>query len=92
MQRRFPPGCLGFFLGIHHWRGSFLVRRVSRWKDCIAAGCVLFLLLALVQWTFAAFLLTPAADNWFSAGGGKIWPFFINIEAPARTMFRENAS
>jgi hypothetical protein len=66
---------------------DLLLRRANRWKDCIAAGCVFFMLLAFVQWTFAAFLLTPAADNWFFASGGKNWPFFINMEAPARTMF-----
>lgn len=38
------------------------------------------------QWFFAEFLLSAAADNWFFAGGGRHWPFFIKIDA-ARTMF-----
>lgn len=39
-----------------------------------------------VQWFFANFLLSPASDNWFFAGGGKHWPFFLKIDQ-ARTLF-----
>lgn len=39
-----------------------------------------------VQWWFAGFLLSPGADNWFFAGGGRHWPFFLKID-DARTMF-----
>jgi len=39
-----------------------------------------------VQWFFASFLLSPAADNWFFAGGGRHWPFFLKIDQ-ARVMF-----
>lgn len=38
------------------------------------------------QWFFAKFLLSPAADNWFFAGGGRHWPFFLKIDQ-ARVMF-----
>jgi hypothetical protein len=38
------------------------------------------------QWFFASFLLSPAADNWFFAGGGRHWPFFLKIDQ-ARVMF-----
>lgn len=38
------------------------------------------------QWHFAKFLLSPAADNWFFAGAGRHWPFFLKID-DARTMF-----
>jgi hypothetical protein len=39
-----------------------------------------------VQWFFAEFLLSTNADNWFFAGGGKHWPFFLKIDE-ARVMF-----
>ena len=36
-----------------------------------------FLLLTLgVQWFFAEFLISPAADNWFFAGG-RHWPYYV---------------
>ena len=39
-----------------------------------------------VQWFFASFLLSPAADGWFFAGGGRHWPYFLKIDE-ARVMF-----
>ena len=69
---------------------ELLLRRATRWNGwwlSIVVGCVFFMLLAFVQWLFAAFLLTPAADNWFFASAGKNWPFFINTEGLARTTF-----
>ena len=39
-----------------------------------------------VQWFFARFLLSPVADYWFFAGGGRHWPFFLKIDK-ARVMF-----
>ena len=39
-----------------------------------------------VQWIFAQFLLSSAADNWVFAGGGRHWPFFLKIDQ-ARVMF-----
>jgi hypothetical protein len=41
----------------------------------------------LVQWTFASFLLSPAADSWLFAGGGRHWPFFLRIDPSARAAF-----
>jgi len=38
------------------------------------------------QWHFAAFLLSPASDNRFFAGGGRFWPFFIEVGAE-RSLF-----
>lgn len=32
-----------------------------------------------VQWSFSAFLLSPASDNRFWAGGGRHWPFYADI-------------
>jgi hypothetical protein len=49
---------------------------------------------------FSEFLLMNLADNWFFAGGGKHWPFFLKInpagrinfwEAPTDTMTLRNA-
>lgn len=39
-----------------------------------------------VQWCFARFLLSAAADNWFFAGGGRHWPYFLKIDQ-ARVLF-----
>ena len=62
-------------------------RRVVGWLQAIALGLAFFLCFLLAQWMFAEFLLKPAADNWFFAGGGKHWPFFLKISPPARVMF-----
>jgi multisubunit Na+/H+ antiporter MnhB subunit len=55
-------------------------RLYRRWlKDWFLAFVVglTFLLLALaVQWFFAKFLLSPAADNWFFAGN-RHWPYYV---------------
>jgi len=62
------------------WRGI-------DWLQAIALGCAFFICFLCAQWIFAKFLLTPSADNWFFAGGGKHWPFFLKINPPARAMF-----
>lgn len=49
-----------------------------------AATCLLIWLPA--QWHFAAFLLSPASDHWLFAGGGRHWPFFVEIGAE-RALF-----
>ena len=51
------------------------------------AGLAFLALFMLAQWPFANFLLSPAADNWFFAGGGRHWPFFLKIDSAARTAF-----
>ncbi len=76
---------------------DLLLRRV-RWSDrpglgwlqAGVLGLVFFFLFLCAQWTFAGFLLSPAADNWFFAGGGKHWPFFLKISPPARVAFWES--
>ena len=60
-------------------RGSILI------QTC-AAGLVFFALFVAAQWPFAEFLLSPGAGNWFFAGGGQHWPFFLKIDQ-ARVMF-----
>lgn len=71
-----------------------LVRRSAGWARswkseiglALAAGLVFVAAFLPAQWWFAAFLLSPAADNGFFAGGGRHWPFFLKID-DARVMF-----
>jgi len=67
------------------WRGGTAIS----WLQAIVLGFVFFFSFILTQWSFAEFLLKPAANNWFFAGGGKHWPFFLKISPPARVMFWE---
>ena len=46
-----------------------------------------FLTFVVIQWQFAKFLISPAADHWFFAGGGKQWPFFLRISDDMRNAF-----
>jgi hypothetical protein len=67
-----------------------LLRRVawrSTWLQAAALGLAFFIVFAAVQWVFAEFLLTSSADNWFFAGGGRQWPFFLKIDPLARVQF-----
>ena len=52
----------------------------------LAAGGGFFTAFVTGQWFFSSFLLSPWADNWFFAGGGQHWPFFLKIDQ-ARTLF-----
>jgi hypothetical protein len=47
--------------------------------------------LVAVQWFFSEFLLSKVADNWFFAGGGQHWPFFLRISEQARRVFWSGA-
>jgi hypothetical protein len=53
----------------------------------LEAGLAFALLFGVVQWLFAAFLLSPFSQGWFFAGGGREWPFFLQISPGARTAF-----
>ncbi|MBS0659060.1 MAG: hypothetical protein JSR82_12535 [Verrucomicrobia bacterium] len=67
---------------------DLLVReRGSLWLRALEAGLVSFALLVGVQWYFAAFLLSPSADGWLLAGGGRHWPFFLALDEVAKTSF-----
>jgi len=44
-----------------------------------------------IHWFFSEFLLSKAADNWFFAGGGRHWPFFLKISDRARQAFWSGA-
>jgi hypothetical protein len=52
-------------------------------RATIEGGLAFFVVFVAVQWPFATFLLSPSADNWFFAGGGRHWPVF-NAVAPGR--------
>ena len=55
-------------------------------KLAVLASLTFVITFTSAQWFFAEFLLSPHADNWFFAGGGKHWPFFLKIDQ-ARVMF-----
>lgn len=65
--------------------------RRAGWGDALEAGGAFALSFLAVQWVFASFLLSPAADNWFFAGGGKQWPFFLQIAPTAERAFWHSA-
>jgi hypothetical protein len=64
-------------------------QRARPWHQAVAAGLAFFISFIGTQWLFAEFLLTDLADNWFFAGGGRHWPFFLKIEPLARVAFWE---
>jgi hypothetical protein len=61
--------------------------RVQAALSALELGLSFAALFVLVQWTFAGFLLSPAADSWLFAGGGRHWPFFLRIDPSARAAF-----
>jgi len=63
--------------------------RAKEWLQAAAAGAGFFILFAATQWIFSQFLLSNLADNWFFAGGGRHWPFFLKIDPAAREIFWE---
>jgi hypothetical protein len=56
-------------------------------RRAVEGGLAFFVVFLAVQWPFASFLLSPAAEGWFFAGGGQHWPFFLKISDEARTAF-----
>jgi len=63
--------------------------RARTWLQAGATGLVFLIVFMGTQWLFAEFLLTDLADNWFFAGGGRHWPFFLKIDPLARVAFWE---
>lgn len=57
----------------------------------VETGLAFVVVFVAGQWVFAQFLLSPAADNWFFAGGGRHWPFFLQITPEARATFWRTA-
>ena len=66
---------------------SWPAQRARLWRQAGAAGLAFFILFFATQWCFAEFLLSDLADNWFFAGGGQHWPFFLKISPAARVAF-----
>ena len=53
------------------------VGEIPWWRDWVLALALALAFLALIvaaQWTFSAFMLSPAANNWFFAGH-RHWPY-----------------
>jgi hypothetical protein len=96
ITRMLPPP-FPLLLVVPSFALDLLLRRFSETKpvsatlgSSLAAGTVFFALFAPVQWFFAHFLLSPAADNWFFAGGGRHWPYFLKIDH-SRVLFWNTA-
>ncbi len=45
-----------------------------RWRQAVVSGVVFVAVLAIVQWPFASFLISPAARNWW--WGAKYYAYF----------------
>jgi hypothetical protein len=59
----------------------------GEWSRAAVLGAAFTALFVLVQWSFAAFLLSPASDDWFFAGGGRHWPFYVDIGEERRQFW-----
>jgi hypothetical protein len=57
------------------------------WSTAVVLGLVFTAAFVIVQWFFAAFLLSPASDGWFFAGGGRHWPFYVDIGEERRQFW-----
>jgi hypothetical protein len=60
-------------------------RTTAPWRVFVH-GIIFIAVFVPAQWFFARFLLSSEADNWFFAGGGRHWPYFLKIDR-ARVMF-----
>jgi multisubunit Na+/H+ antiporter MnhB subunit len=56
--------------------GHLCRRRLKDWFLAFVVGLTFLMLALAVQWFFAKFLLSPAADNWFFAGN-RHWPYYV---------------
>ena len=61
--------------------------RGGEWPRAAVLGVAFAAAFILVQWSFAAFLLQPASDDWFFAGGGRHWPFYVDIGEERRQFW-----
>jgi len=60
------------------------------WGTAARLGVVFTVLFVAVQWVFAAFLLSPSSEGWFFAGGGRHWPFYVDIGEERRQFWDPN--
>lgn len=52
------------------------------WRESVlsvALGAAFLVAFVVTQYSFSAFLISPAADNWFFAGN-RWWPYFIKVD------------
>jgi hypothetical protein len=61
--------------------------RDGQWTRAAVLGVVFVAAFILLQWNFAVFLLSPASDDWFFAGGGRHWPFYVDIGEERRQFW-----
>lgn len=52
----------------------------SKWMQALVGGVVFMAILIAVQWPFATFLMSPAANNWFFANNN--FPYFAHSDWP----------
>jgi hypothetical protein len=62
-------------------------QRFQNERRAVECGLAFFVIFIIVQWNVSRFLLTPDADNWFFAGGGRHWPFFLKLDVTTRIIF-----
>lgn len=62
-------------------------QRFQNERRAVECGLAFFVIFIAIQWNFSRFLLTPSADNWLFAGGGKHWPFFLKLDVTTRVIF-----
>jgi len=62
-------------------------QRFQNERRAVECGLTFFVIFTVTQWNFSRFLLSPDADNWFFAGGGRHWPFFLKLDVISRVIF-----
>jgi hypothetical protein len=80
-----PAPALG--LDLLNNKFSWLGGRFKTWAQAVAGGLVFCSLFIATQWCFSDFLLSEDSANWFFAGGGEHWPFFLKLTPAARRAF-----
>jgi hypothetical protein len=80
-----PIPALG--LDLVNQRFFWIGGRFKTWTHAFAGGLMFCGLFITAQWVFSDFLLSEDATNWFFAGGGEHWPFFLKISPVARRTF-----
>lgn len=76
-----------FAIDLLHRSQPGKARRFDMLSRALEAGLAFWIFFTAAQWMFSSFLLSPAADNRFFAGGGRHWPFFLQIHPDAMTAF-----
>ena len=57
------------------------------WPSAAVVGLAFTAMFVAVQWVFASFLLSPASEGFFFAGGGRHWPFYMDIGEERRQFW-----